>query len=1137
MKLNKIIIFSFLILYIYADECPTFDDNYNCKPEYQYSYPESWDNNCFQTPPRNDIYGKYKSSFQDMHYLLGYAQLKYSNNRKTCNITFITKVNPKLGIENEDYKIIYKFGEIKQENNFFIVTSDQKYPEGLSISAEIFDMNNRHLVELILENEYFIWDHPKINLPNNYENGQKGVIVELFGWPYDDIAEECEFLSHAGYMGVKILPPNESLLTYRSASNGELNPFGFIFESVSYKLQSRMGNKYQLNNMINKCRQNGVRIYAEIVINHMCSNGNDMYEKHLNNDCSVWGPKDGSAGSPFWTTKGLNKNNIYTGLPPVFEFPAVPYFTSDFHCISQGHLNYGWQYDLIDLNSEKEYVQQRIADFFTELISIGFSGFELNSGVSIFPKNYASIFKKFKINLGNEDLPDDFFAYIEIDMWENWHRTVYICQSDNEYNFASNFIQLMKNEGLNENDINKIKLWHVGYFERNFPVCDNEEWAISQERFVLGWVNNYVQQPEASDIYMRERNLKEHKKKYIQLLKDNTINWKIKLVYSSYSIMENGAFGFPDGKSDCKKCITEQCKDECTKSVPYQKAYKPLSIGYDSGDETNWKEGTYTRIHRNFDIVNAMRQWMGLTLFENEEELFKHERLKGNCAKGCLICDEESKNLDLCLLCNIDEGYYPIYYNKINEKYHQCLHISSKIEKIFFDKENEYFRPCYETCKTCEKEGNETFHNCLTCEKNYIFRKNEEELPKNNCVLNCSYSYYFTDKGEYKCSKKPQCLTEANLLIKEKNKCINDCKKDNIYKYQYNGNCIESCPENTHNNNFICEENNIDKCILYESEIELENFYDDGGISSLAKAYSKEYYYTNNHISKYKNNEYDIIFYKNISCIEDLSLDIPTVDFNICYKNVKNFYIIDTNLIIVTLIKYIKNSHVTTHSFYSPITSEKLNASKICENNTITVEENILALLKENNINYEFLSYFINQNINIFDTNDAFYTDICYDYKSPINKDITLKDRLLMVFPNITLCESDCENTGINLIEMKTICECKFKDIINNEIFKDNVLINSAVDELVQLISQSNLNVLKCYKYIFKYFKRSYGGFIVIIFIFIQIILTIIYYFYELYEIKKYIFELTDKYLKYVSIFNSIFEKDEKGNAPPKKNI
>ena len=104
----------------------------------------------------------------------------------------------------------------------------------------------------------------------------------------------------------------------------------------------------------------------------------------------------------------------------------------------------------------------------------------------------------------------------------------------------------------------------------------------------------------------------------------NDANWKIKLVLSSYSFMNNGGRGYPDGKSDCSRCTGEQCRNYCTKSVPYQKAYNPTSRGYDSGNYWDWKEGTYTRVHRDISIVNAMRQWMGLNSL-SEQELYGRE--------------------------------------------------------------------------------------------------------------------------------------------------------------------------------------------------------------------------------------------------------------------------------------------------------------------------------------------------------------------------------------------------------------------------------------------------------------------------------------------------------------------------------
>ena len=76
--------------------------------------------------------------------------------------------------------------------------------------------------------------------------------------------------------------------------------------------------------------------------------------------------------------------------------------------------------------------------------------------------------------------------------------------------------------------------------------------------------------------------------------------------------MNNGGQGIPDGLSDCSKCSGDQCSG-CNKSVPYSKAYDPSSCGYDSGSGGNWKENTYTRVHRDQQIINAMRQWMGIS--------------------------------------------------------------------------------------------------------------------------------------------------------------------------------------------------------------------------------------------------------------------------------------------------------------------------------------------------------------------------------------------------------------------------------------------------------------------------------------------------------------------------------------------
>lgn len=63
-------------------------------------------------------------------------------------------------------------------------------------------------------------------------------------------------------------------------------------------------------------------------------------------------------------------------------------------------MNYGWLVNLGDLNTEKDYVRQRIADYITELLSLGISGVRIDAAKHISPENLAAIFKKLADNMG-----------------------------------------------------------------------------------------------------------------------------------------------------------------------------------------------------------------------------------------------------------------------------------------------------------------------------------------------------------------------------------------------------------------------------------------------------------------------------------------------------------------------------------------------------------------------------------------------------------------------------------------------------------------------------------------------------------------------------------------------------------------
>ena len=63
--------------------------------------------------------------------------------------------------------------------------------------------------------------------------------MHLFEWPWDAVARECEeFLGPKGYCGVQISPPMEHI---------QGSQWWTRYQPVSYKLESRSGNRGQVN--------------------------------------------------------------------------------------------------------------------------------------------------------------------------------------------------------------------------------------------------------------------------------------------------------------------------------------------------------------------------------------------------------------------------------------------------------------------------------------------------------------------------------------------------------------------------------------------------------------------------------------------------------------------------------------------------------------------------------------------------------------------------------------------------------------------------------------------------------------------------------------------------------------------------
>lgn len=370
----------------------------------------------------------------------------------------------------------------------------------------------------------------------------------------------------------------------------------------------------------------------------MSGGGNDVWPSHRNGGgswCTYWGPKVSTGSSPYYTHSFTWQNSNNTGLRPGLEFPSVPYIPTDFHCdrglsswTDPFQLNNGWLSGLTDLDTESDYVRQRIAAYFTDLLSIGFSGFRMDAAKHIKPDSIAAILAILKQNMGGGDLPDDWITWLEVLL--GGEKDLLMCNAGSGYNYGMGLTNSLKSAGLSDNDVYRVKIWQSDY-PKEFPACG---WVIPSERFVAQLDCHDDQNPGSSSrdmgdsgsVLVREKNIPKHRNFNRQLFSRTDGNWQIKLVLSSYSLMNNGAMGIPDGKSDCKACVGSYC-NSCSKSMAYAPAYKENSCGYDCGANGGWVEGVYTQVHRDYDIIQAMRDWQGLPKVTDSSAL----GLPGNC--------------------------------------------------------------------------------------------------------------------------------------------------------------------------------------------------------------------------------------------------------------------------------------------------------------------------------------------------------------------------------------------------------------------------------------------------------------------------------------------------------------------------
>ena len=305
-------------------------------------------------------------------------------------------------------------------------------------------------------------------------------------------------------------------------------------------------------------------------------------------------------------------------------------------------------------------------------------------------------------------------------------------------------------------------------------------------------------------------------------------------------------------------------------------------------------------------------------------------------------------------------------------------------------------------------------------------------------------------------------LDKSEIIIPEtsvKNDIKNNCTNEEIK----NNKCLEgeitiSQIENIKNE--LLKSNNTNKIIktknviIQLSTLDDQKNLDNPGVSNIDLGECEKILKDKNNISEYDS----LIIFK---------LDIKTEDFS---------------------------STFVDYEIYDPKITLKLSLDE-CKDVQIIIATPIVL---DDNIEliYDSLS---ESGYNLFNENDSFYHDICATYTTVNGTDILLSDRKTDIFAstqNQTMCQTGCELESYNSTKKKAICNCNIKKVALNDLFVDNLFdMKEISNNFYKTLSNSNFQVLKCYKLLFSsLISKNIGEIFMAILLVIVIILNIISY-------------------------------------------
>ena len=499
---------------------------------------------------------------------------------------------------------------------------------------------------------------------------------------------------------------------------------------------------------------------------------------------------------------------------------------------------------------------------------------------------------------------------------------------------------------------------------------------------------------------------------------------------------------------------------------------------------------------------------------------------------ACEACNENGK----CLTCNNELGYYQL--EESDNKNSEIIECAKDPEGYYLS-ENIY-KKCSDVCKSCSGAGDDK---CIECSSQYEKKNDFEDDTK--CYKKCVYNYYYGENKDIICTNEDNCPSDMKF-IESKKRCIDACKNDNTFKFEFNGKCYTQCPDNTQSSSEdsnVCEEievsNITEKVETNECSLKFNEFYLGNStltideLNNLTKTYASIYGDSGNYIIKLENEYYKIYIYNNLLCLQNVSQEAKWTYFDDSFMSqIKSNNRLYSDPIISVITN--KTSNQSTYAFANPTTGELLtDIDQNLRRTEVQELEDIYSLLS--NLDEKRREYIINmlkQEINLFDSSNDFYLDLCFHYDSPNNKDIPMRDRAEFFFANIYGCESSrCVTEGIDYKQVKFICNCQLEGFTDEN--TQGGPNGKTTITFPKKKTSLNIEVFKCIKDVFnnKYFKSCAGGIIMLILSFGQIACMILYFVREIKKIKNHALCLYQSFKKFPQ------GKANNDLNPPKKTI